>query len=346
MCKTRAVFCRNRGCRKIVGELILKPCEEATKPTDSSTRITTQTHDTSSSSACGSEKAETNGVEEWLAEARPYLFGCGYKEYTERHRCGYRVCDSCFQRQMMTYIPGLAINGIESEEGEPSLLARRQHLSLQAGKPQYGDLGEECQTPREVCAQDPTWSPGYPAMLNESMVKVEDPELLVNSAPVVYRATPGMMDDIYDGPFIDGGQFQPAPAQMQQQVLYPGQAEPYLYQDPGPSFQPIGLEDPGMFAIDPQLLDWQREPQLSDFLMQPASAPFEAAPTGDPSSCAEDVKDTANADILNWEASVEAQAGGYDPAFTHWLEEAVSGGDVGSHVWNQDVVWGASGYYS
>ncbi|CAH0016227.1 unnamed protein product [Clonostachys rhizophaga] len=336
MCKTRAVFCRNRGCRKIVGELILEPCEEATRPTDSSTRITTQIHDALSSSACRSEEAETNGEEEWLAEARPYLFGCGYKEYTERHRCGYRVCDGCFQRQMMAYILALAENGIESEDGEPSLLARRQHLSL------YGDLGGECQTPREMCAQDPTWSPGYPAMLNDDMVKVEDPELLVNSAPGVYRATPGMMDDIYDGPFVDGGQFQPAPAQLQQQVLYPGQAEPYLYQDPGSSFQPTGLEDP-----DPQLLDWrQSEPQLLDFLMQPAAAPIEAAPTGDPSSSIEDTRDIANADILKWEANVEAQAGGHDPAFTHLLEEAVCGGDVGSHMWNQDVVWGASGYYS
>ncbi|CAG9938210.1 unnamed protein product [Clonostachys rosea f. rosea IK726] len=336
MCTTRAVFCRNRGCRRIVGELILKPCEEATNPTDSSTRITTQIYDTSSSSACGSEGGETNGEEEWLADARPYLFGCGQKEYTERHRCGYRVCSNCFQKQMMTYILGLAMNGIESEDGEPSLLARRQHLSL------YGDLGEECQTPREVCAQDPAWSPGYPAMLNDGMVKVEDPGLLVNSAPVAYRATPGMMDDIYDGPFIDGGQIQPGPAQLQQQVLHPGQAEPYLYQDPGPSFQPTGLEDP-----DPQLLDWrQSEPQLLDFLMQPAAAPVEAAPAGDPSSCVEDVRDTASADILSWEANIEAQAGGHGPAFTHSLEEAVCGGDVGSHMWNQDVVWGASGYYS
>ncbi|CAG9971198.1 unnamed protein product [Clonostachys byssicola] len=342
MCKTRAVFCRNRGCRKIVGELILVPCEEATRPTDSSTRITNPLHDESLSSACGSEEAETNGEEEWLAKARPYLFGCGYKDYTERHRCGYRVCNGCFQRQMMAYIMRLAVNGIESEDGEPSLLARRQYLSL------YGDLGEEeCQTPREACVQDTAWSPGYPAMLDESMVKVEDPGLLVNSAPVAYRATPGMMDDIYDGPFIDGGQFQPAPAQLQQQALYPGQAEPCPYQDPAPSFQPTSLEDPGMFAIDPQLLDWrQSEPQLLDFLMQPAAAPVEAAPTGDPGSCVEDVRGAASADILKWEANVEAQAGGHDSAFTHSLEEAVSGVDVGSHMWNQELVWGASGYYS
>ncbi|CAH0049743.1 unnamed protein product [Clonostachys solani] len=326
------------------------PCEEATRSTDLSTRTTALKHDTSSSSACGSEEAETNGEEEWLAEARPYLFGCGYKEFTERHRCGYRVCNDCFQQQMMTYILELVENGIRSEDGEPSLLARRQHLSLlrQAGKPRYGDLGEDWQTPGEVCAQDPTW-PGYPAPLNDGMVKVEDPELLVNPAPVAYRAAPGMMDDIYDGPFVDGGQFEPAPTQLlqQQQVLYPGQAEPYLYQNPGPSFQPTGLEDPGMFAIDPQLLDWQQsEPQLLEFFMQPAPAPIEAAPTGDPGPCVEDVRDTASADFLNWEASVEAQAGGHDPAFTHLLEEAVSGGDVGSHMWNQDVVWGASGYYS
>ncbi|VUC19863.1 unnamed protein product [Clonostachys rosea] len=347
MCETRVVFCRERGCYNTVGELILAPCEEATESTDSSTRIATPRQDTSSDSAYGSEQAEGVLKEEWFAEARPYLFGCGYKEFTERHRCGYRVCNDCFQQQMMASILELVENGIGSEGGEPSLLARRQHLSLvrHAGTPQHGDPGEEWQTPREVGVQDPKW-PGYSAMLDDSMAKVEDPDLLANSASVAYQATSGMMDDIYDGPFVDGGHFEPAPTQLQQQALYSGQAEPYLYQDPGPSFQSAGLADTGVSAIDPQLLDWQSEPQLLEFPTQPAPAPIVAASTGDPSSCVEGARVTPSAEFLNWEANAETQASGHDPAFAPLVEEAVSGGDVGSHMWNQDVVWGASEYHS